>query len=75
MHVSVNLMNSFLPEIASPDLGTSKERVKKIESVLIELSNWLEEEKDFIAKDEQELMEAPYSLEINEIIQGRKRRV
>ena len=75
VHVSVNLMNSFLPEIASPDLGTSKERVKKIESVLIELSNWLEEEKDFIAKDEQELMEAPYSLEINEIIQGRKRRV
>ena len=75
VHVSVNLMNSFLPEIASPDLGASKERVKKIEQVLIELCNWLEEEKDFLTPDEQVMLEAPYSLELNEIIQGRKRRV
>lgn len=68
-------MNSFLPEIASPDLGTSKERVKKIESNIIELSNWLEEEKDSITPDEHIMLEAPYSLELNEIIQGRKRRV
>ena len=52
VHVSVNLMNSFLPEIASPDLGVSKERVKKIEQVLLELISWLEEEKDFITPDE-----------------------
>ena len=30
VHVSVNLMNSYLPEITSSELGTSKERVKKI---------------------------------------------
>ena len=52
VHVSVNLMNSYIPEIASPELGTSKERVKKIEQVLIELSQWLEKEKDFLAPDE-----------------------
>lgn len=75
MHVSVNMMKSFLTEIASPNLGESKERVKKIEQVLIELADWLEEERDFITPDEIELLEMPYSLKVNEIIMGRKRRV
>ena len=44
-------MNSFLPEITSSELGASKERVKKIKQVLIELTAWLEEEKDFITKE------------------------
>ena len=43
--------------------------------MLIELINWLEEEKDFIQKDEHLLLNEPYSLELNEIIMGRKRRV
>ena len=50
-------MNSYLLEIASPELGTSKERVKKIEQVLIELAQWLEKEKDFISPDEHSLLE------------------
>ena len=75
VHVSVNLMNSYIPEIASPDLGTSKERVKKIEQVLIDLSQWLEKEKDFISPDEHEMLEQPFSLKLNEILKGRERRV
>ena len=75
VHVSVNMINSFLMDISSPDLGTSKEQVKKIEKVLIELGEWLEEEKDFITPDEQILLDMPYSLEVNRIILGRKRRV
>ena len=34
IHVSVNLLNSFLAEICSKDFGHSRERVKKIENVL-----------------------------------------
>lgn len=75
VHVSVNMINSFLTDISSPDLGTSKEQVKKIEKVLIELGEWLEEEKDFITPDDQILLDMPYSLEVNRIILGRKRRV
>lgn len=75
VHVSVNLMNSYLAEIASPDLGVSKERVTKIMHVLIDLTVWLEEEKDFITPDEQVMLDAPYSLKANEVIAGRKRRV
>ena len=74
VHTSVNLIKSFLVEIASPNLGTSKEQVKKIEQVLIELSNWLEEEKDFINPDEEEMLNKPYSLEVTEVIMGRRRR-
>ena len=75
VHVSVNLMKSQLIEIADPNLGISKERVKKIEQVLIELASWLEEERDFITPDDHVLLEMPYSLKVNEIVMGRKRRV
>ena len=49
--------------------------MKKIENVLCELLDWLEPEKDKIMPDEAALLEEPYSLETNEIIMGRKRRV
>lgn len=68
IHVSVSLINSYLSEIASKDFGISKERVQKVKSVLLEFINWLEEEKDFLMPDEQTLLEAPYTLEVNEII-------
>ena len=42
VHTSVNLLHSFIPEIASASLGTSRERVKKIENLMIEMTNWLE---------------------------------
>jgi len=68
VHVSVNLINSYLPEIASSELGVSKERVKKIQQVLIELSNWLEEEKDVLTPEQQTMLEMPYSLEVNGVL-------
>lgn len=46
VHASVNLLNSFLPEIASKDLGTSKERVNLIEGVLKDMLKYLDEEND-----------------------------
>ena len=44
IHVSVNLLNSFLAEICSKDFGVSRERVKKIESVLQGMIEYMEPE-------------------------------
>ena len=46
VHASVNLLNSFLPEIASNELGESKEKVNRIEGVLKEMIRFLQEERD-----------------------------
>ena len=46
VHASVNLLNSFLPEIANAELGTSKERVNLIENVLQKMLEFLDEEVD-----------------------------
>ena len=51
VHASVNLLNSFLPEIASKELGTSKEKVNRIEGVLKEMIRFLNEEKDITEVD------------------------
>ena len=51
VHASVNLLNSFLPEIASEELGTSKEKVNRIEGVLKEMIAFLDEEKDICEED------------------------
>lgn len=64
-----------MQEISSPDLGSSKERVKRIEGVLEELVNWLEEEKDLFTPDETSLLNMPFSLEVNRIYTDRKRRL
>lgn len=69
------MINSFMPEISSSDLGSSKERVKRIEGVFEELINWLEEEKDFITTDETSTLSMPFSLEVNRIYTDRKRRL
>ena len=74
VHTSVNLLNSFLPEISCKDFGVSKEGVKKIERVIKEMTEWLRIETDLIQPEEEELLGLPYSLEANEIVMGRERR-
>jgi hypothetical protein len=73
VHVSVNLLNSYLPEIASNTLGRSKERVKKIESLLIEMTNWITLDEEVLPTSEEELFDAPYSLKVREIQNGKKK--
>ena len=46
IHVSVNLLNSFLAEICSKDFGHSRERVKKIEGVLQGMIEYMEPERE-----------------------------
>ena len=77
VHASVNLLNSFLPEIASTELGASKERVNRIEGVLKEMLKFLDEERDITEADvhPEDLLDMPYSLEVVSIVTGKKRRV
>jgi hypothetical protein len=41
VHTSVNYLNNFLAEIADRNYGQSRERQKKIESVLLEMIEWI----------------------------------
>ena len=77
VHASVNLLNSFLPEIAHLSLGSSKERVNRIEGVLKEMIRFLNDEKDIteIDLEPKELLEMPYSLEMVALTTGKKRRL
>ena len=72
VHASVNLLSSYMPEIASKQLGTSKERVKKIENLLIEMTEWLEKEKSVINTPLDQLFDAPYSLKVKEEESGKQ---
>ena len=41
VHTSVNLLNSFIKEIADDSLGSSKEKVKKIEGLIISMIEFI----------------------------------
>ena len=71
VHASVNLLNSFITEICSKKFGESKERVKKILNVLEEMIAYLEPEKDEFVSEDDNFLDAPYSMEANDKINGR----
>jgi hypothetical protein len=75
VHASVNLLNSFITEICSKDFGSSKERVKKILNVLEEMIMYLEPEKDDLIGEDDNFLDAPYSMEANDKINGRLQKV
>ena len=75
VHASVNLLNSFLTEICSDQFGVSRERVKKIEGVLIQMIGYLEPEKDLDELEEEDFLNAPYSMEANDKIKSKMRKV
>ena len=75
VHTSVNCLNNFLKEISSNDYGSSKERQKKIESVVEEMTKWLttDEDGDLDGEQGRFIMDTPYSLKSNDVIATKQR--
>ena len=68
VHTSVNVMNSFLPEISHMHYGKSKERQKKIEGVLKEMISFINEDDALALDDEDDYqqLDSPFSLVVND---------
>ena len=76
VHTSVNVMNSFLPEISNLSYGTSKERQKKIENVMKEMIDFLEREDEIVLQEVEGVnqLEMPFSLEVNDLYISKARK-
>lgn len=75
VHTSVNCLNNLLSEISAPDYGESKERQNKIESIILEMIQWIETDEEANLDGDEgkyDLSEA-YSLKLNDEFARKKR--
>jgi hypothetical protein len=75
VHTSVNCLNNLLSEISDPNYGESKERQNKIESIILEMIEWIEtdEEAALDGEDGKYDLSEPYSLKSNDEFARKKR--
>ena len=73
VHTSVNLLNSFIKEISDKGFGSSKENVKKIEGVIHNMIDFIQEndygnDQDGLSSVDGDSLESPFNTITNDLI-------